>query len=844
MEEKGVLKNVSAGGLNNETNIENGLPPIRPSIDTNYPSFNHSNLNPYNSNQSNFPTFESFGPSEQYISSSLNYINMNAMNTMNTINTMNMAHNNTYKIQNDIISTLSSQIDKLHTQNNELYALLQSVVTEQESLKKYLMGNFLNISKDVVKLRHDLNKNIHTGSDEPFDHPDNMESVDKSKNIIEQKSDKNAEIGNRSTEELQSTSFVTNGEIENTIKITTKDTYESNTKKTKIGSKKTELKNNDMMICSVDDKQYPNQSDECSDVNNKNNDDKLRNILPLLMLSEFFKKSNPDDEDNNNNSDNVSKDLKMPDMNKDIRKTVIIDELKNFEEIVLNNLDDIATQGQKFIDMIDQHNKKVKNTNLSMKNNQYLSPLKESQTRSQLRSRSRSRSQCLESSGTDKNPKMYISFKNGTMHILTRDPSIDDKPDVKKRQRRNIIKSGPQNKRNKSELSRRSNCNNDYEYPSSKIMNLDLINDKEDASQHRAIKYITGDPDSSDDEYWQQYDTLPGESENDPNHKIINIDDVIEKDSDELYTFFGKRYSINPRKLMRLVYPINILNSMIGMKDVKGSIFQFASNFLHANKNNGMLNTAIYGKPGIGKTDLGKILCMIYAALEIVPSARFKLVKANDLIGQYVGHTRQKTKKVLDEAEGGVLFIDEAYALTSGPSSTRDQCPYGKECINVINQELSENRRNLVVIIAGYEHEIKEGFFKINQGLERRFPFRYSLKTYNKNEFKDIFLRMLRLGENLYLYKSSPDGLNEKSNETVTDEDIVELFDDERYFTNCGGDIENLITHIKFANSERSIGKHPKLKNIITKTDLKNGLKMFKYHKTEIADDNWKKMFV
>ena len=300
---------------------------------------------------------------------------------------------------------------------------------------------------------------------------------------------------------------------------------------------------------------------------------------------------------------------------------------------------------------------------------------------------------------------------------------------------------------------------------------------------------------------------------------------MIEKDSNNLYQFFGKKYSINPRKLMRLVKPIEILNTMIGMQDIKKSIFQFVSTFLQGEIKDGMLNTAIYGKPGMGKTDLGKILCMIYAALEIVPSTKFKLVKITDLMGHYVGHTRQKTKQVIEEADGGVLFIDEAYALNNGQS---DKYLYGKECVDTINQELSENRRKLVIIIAGYEEEIKEGFFKANQGLDRRFPFKYTLKDYKKEDMRDIFLRMIRLSDDIHLFKST-DKTN--SEENVTEANILSLFENMEYFDNYGGDIENLITQIIFANNERTIGKHPVLKNVITNSDLKQGLKMFKFHK-------------
>lgn len=308
-------------------------------------------------------------------------------------------------------------------------------------------------------------------------------------------------------------------------------------------------------------------------------------------------------------------------------------------------------------------------------------------------------------------------------------------------------------------------------------------------------------------------------------------------DNNGLYLFKDKRYSVNPQKLMKLVKPIQLLNSMVGMNEIKKSIFNFISNFLHNTHNNGMLNTAIYGKPGIGKTDLGKILCMIYSALGIVQNNKFKLVKASDLIGQFVGHTRQKTKEVLEESNGGVLFIDEAYALTNCSS---DRVSFGKECIDTINQELSENRHNLVIIIAGYEREIQEGFFNVNPGLERRFPFRYVLKEYNKEDMKNIFLKMLRINKDVYLYSNT-----ENDKENVSMDDLLAIFNDMKYFDNCGGDIENLITQISIANSTRTFGKHPAIKNIYTKSDIKTGLEMFKKSKINVlTDEPWNSVYI
>lgn len=278
-------------------------------------------------------------------------------------------------------------------------------------------------------------------------------------------------------------------------------------------------------------------------------------------------------------------------------------------------------------------------------------------------------------------------------------------------------------------------------------------------------------------------------------------------------------YTVNIKKIAKLVKPLQYLDSMIGMADLKQRVFQFIVHFLqNENDKSSMYNVAIYGKPGVGKTDVGKIMCMIYNSLEIVGSDRVKIVKPSELIGRYIGETRQKTKEVLDCASGGILFIDEAYALMSGGS---DKTSYGKECIDTINQELSENRTNLVVIIAGYEDAIENGFFKINEGLNRRFPFRYRLSEYSKTEMMEILVNMIKRKQ----LKISDD---------VTDKILIDIFNDFEYFDNFGGDIENLLTQCHIANSIRTIGLDIVHRNVLTIDDFHFGLNQFIANKKQL----------
>ena len=124
--------------------------------------------------------------------------------------------------------------------------------------------------------------------------------------------------------------------------------------------------------------------------------------------------------------------------------------------------------------------------------------------------------------------------------------------------------------------------------------------------------------------------------------------------------------------LNRMVEPLEGLNKMIGMHLVKKNIVDHILFFLQKLDNglNNMLHTVIQGPPGTGKTELGKILSKIYLAMGILKNDIFRVVKRADLIGKYLGHTAQKTQKVIDSCKGGVMFIDEAYSL--GNSEGRD----------------------------------------------------------------------------------------------------------------------------------------------------------------------------
>ena len=263
--------------------------------------------------------------------------------------------------------------------------------------------------------------------------------------------------------------------------------------------------------------------------------------------------------------------------------------------------------------------------------------------------------------------------------------------------------------------------------------------------------------------------------------------------------------------LNKLVEPLEKLQKMIGMDGVKETIVNLIlyniQNF--EKKNSSMLHTIIEGSPGTGKTEVAKIIADLYLKMGILKNDKFKSVKRNDLVGQYLGHTANKTQEVINSVKGGVLFIDEAYSL--GNPEGRDS--YSKECIDIINQNLSESKCDFVCIIAGYPDALKKSFFSYNEGLERRFPYRFKIKDYDEEELQKIFVKIVK--ENEWKFK---------------DEFIppVEFFlKNKNYFRYFGGDLENFFNSCRIAHARRAMTIHPKYKKCLTQEDLDKGLNFF-----------------
>lgn len=189
------------------------------------------------------------------------------------------------------------------------------------------------------------------------------------------------------------------------------------------------------------------------------------------------------------------------------------------------------------------------------------------------------------------------------------------------------------------------------------------------------------------------------------------------------------------------------LDALIGLEKVKSKVQDLIvyqkvqkmrrENNLHSTKNT--LHLAFTGNPGTGKTTVARIVGRIYKRIGLLSKGHFVEVSRTDLIAGYQGQTALKVKKVIEQAKGGVLFIDEAYSITENDHSDS----YGRECLTELTKALEDYRDDLVVIVAGYTEPMNK-FFESNPGLKSRFNTFIEFDDYSSNELDEILYSMCK----------------------------------------------------------------------------------------------------
>ena len=186
--------------------------------------------------------------------------------------------------------------------------------------------------------------------------------------------------------------------------------------------------------------------------------------------------------------------------------------------------------------------------------------------------------------------------------------------------------------------------------------------------------------------------------------------------------------------------PMEELNSLIGLSKIKHDVRELTDfvRIQKMRKDGGLksvpvsLHLVFTGNPGTGKTTVARILARLYRQIGVLSKGQLVEVDRSGLVAGYVGQTALKTAKKIEEARGGILFIDEAYAL-----SRRDDT-FGQEAIDTILKAMEDNREDFVVIVAGYTKPM-ENFINSNPGLKSRFNKYIEFPDYTIDELMGIF---------------------------------------------------------------------------------------------------------
>lgn len=185
------------------------------------------------------------------------------------------------------------------------------------------------------------------------------------------------------------------------------------------------------------------------------------------------------------------------------------------------------------------------------------------------------------------------------------------------------------------------------------------------------------------------------------------------------------------------------LDQLIGLASIKRMVKKIKA---YAKRNKGdagfNLHMCFYGNPGTGKTEVARILSRILYDAGVLDEAKLVETDAYGFLGKFVGETAPKTLAKINDAMNGVLFVDEAYALTGGKTADGKQTTYGEEAISVLLKEMEDRRGQFCVILAGYKEEMKS-MLSSNPGLESRIQFTLDFPDYTREELGEIAERFL-----------------------------------------------------------------------------------------------------
>ncbi|MXO80309.1 AAA family ATPase [Paenibacillus sp. OT2-17] len=244
------------------------------------------------------------------------------------------------------------------------------------------------------------------------------------------------------------------------------------------------------------------------------------------------------------------------------------------------------------------------------------------------------------------------------------------------------------------------------------------------------------------------------------------------------------------------------LDHLVGLDNIKDLVFEVYAflQIAHMRTDAGLLSNAhVYhmifkGNTGTGKTTVARIIAKMLQKMGVLSKGHLIEVERADLVGEYIGHTAQKTRDLVKKSLGGVLFIDEAYSLARGGEKD-----FGKEAIDTLVKSMEDQKNQFILILAGYSGEM-DFFLRTNPGLPSRFPIQLDFPDYTVDQLIQISEMMAKERDYILMpqsiIKMKEHLLNERN-------DSLHAFSNARYVRNV---IEKAIRHqaVRLLNQYRS----------------------------------------
>ncbi len=187
------------------------------------------------------------------------------------------------------------------------------------------------------------------------------------------------------------------------------------------------------------------------------------------------------------------------------------------------------------------------------------------------------------------------------------------------------------------------------------------------------------------------------------------------------------------------------MSQLIGLEEIKKTVREIYAwiTINHRREEKGLkadkqvLHMMFKGNPGTGKTTMARLIGKLFVKMNVLSKGHLIEAERGDLVGEYIGHTAIKTRELLKKAQGGILFIDEAYSL--GRGGEKD---FGREAIDTLVKHMEDKQHEFVLILAGYSHEMNQ-FLKMNPGLTSRLPIVVDFPDYNDEQLMSIVEKSL-----------------------------------------------------------------------------------------------------